>query len=407
MKPKLLQIAVEGNTGSTGTLAESIGCLALEQNWGSYIAHGRFSRSSQSIIIKIGNPIDQFIHGIETRLFDRHGLSSTLATKKLIVEIEKIQPDIIHLHHLHGYYINIKILFEYLKKRNKAVIWTFHDCWSFTGHCSYFDRIACNKWQHECNKCPQIREYPKSFFIDRSKQNFHLKKYLFTSLGDKLTIVSVSKWMDNLVGLSFLSEANRVIIHNGIDTNVFSPTELEEQNKIKERYKLNNKFIISGVASPWTARKGLADFIQLSKYLSEDDVIILVGLNKDEIKTLPKNIVGISKTENKKMLANIYALSNVFVNLTWEDNFPTTNIEALACGTPVITYNTGGSIEAICSKTGFIVEQGDIKNIHTKIKEIKSNGKDSFSHHCRSRVLLNFDKHHQNRKYLELYQDRL
>ena len=203
---KLLQICVEGNRGSTGRLAESIGEEVLKNGWESFIAYGRFRRPSKSKLYKIGNFVDILFHALLTRILDRHGLGSVRATKKLINFIQQVNPDVIHLHHLHGYYVNIEVLFSYLANSNIPLIWTFHDCWSMTGHCTHFSHIDCDRWKSYCYKCPQKMEYPSSFFADRSKMNYELKKELFSSV-KKLTIVSVSNWLDNIVSISFLKSA--------------------------------------------------------------------------------------------------------------------------------------------------------------------------------------------------------
>ena len=217
---KLLQIVVEGNRGSTGIIAESLGNIAIKMGWESYIAHGRFSRESNSKIIKIGSTLDVLCHGIETRIFDRHGLGSRRATKRFILQIKQIKPDIIHLHHLHGYYINFKFLFEFLKTSKIPIVWTFHDCWSFTGHCAYFDFVGCEKWQSECSQCPQKTDYPASIFLDRSKENYRLKKELFTSISN-LYIVTVSDWLNELVNHSFFKKNKIKTIHNGTNLDIF------------------------------------------------------------------------------------------------------------------------------------------------------------------------------------------
>ena len=196
--PTIFQICVEGNTGSTGRIAEEIGILAIQKGWNSFIAYGRFPRPSKSNLIQIGTDFDVYLHGLETRLFDRHCLGSKTATHNLVKQIKEIKPDIIHLHHLHGYYINIEILFDFLANASIPVVWTFHDCWSVTGHCAYFDFAGCEKWKTECNNCPEKREYPASIFIDRSRKNYYLKKSLFTSV-KKMVVVPVSDWLKNIV----------------------------------------------------------------------------------------------------------------------------------------------------------------------------------------------------------------
>ena len=399
--PIIFQICVEGNTGSTGRIAEEIGILAIQKGWESYIAFGRFPRSSKSKLIRIGSDWEILLHGLRTRLFDQHCLGSNNATKKLLEQIVEIKPDIIHLHHLHGYYINIEILFNFLANASIPVVWTFHDCWSITGHCAYFDYVGCNKWKIECNKCQQKKEYPASLFIDRSTKNYYLKKTIFTSVRS-MVVVPVSNWLENIVHDSFMGSIPIQTIHNGIDTSVFKPQS--NTRETRKKYGVGERFMILGVASPWNKRKGLSDFIELSRRLNDDEVIVLVGLNDSQLKQLPSNVIGLTKTENRQELVELYSAADLFINPTWEDNFPTTNIESLACGTPLVTYRTGGSVEAISSKTGFIVEKGDISGLIKVIRNVKEIGKATFSDACRKRAVNLFSKDDRFAEYLVLYE---
>lgn len=400
--PKLLQICVEGNRGSTGTIAESIGLIAMNNNWESYIAHGRFSRPSKSNIIKIGNYLDVFLHGLETRFFDRHGLGSRSATKKLINKIKGIKPDVIHLHHLHGYYINIEILFDFLSQSKIPVVWTFHDCWSFTGHCAHFSKVGCFKWQTECQNCPQLSEYPASIFIDRSKQNFALKKNIFNSVHN-MVIISVSKWLDGMVSSSFLSNINRQVIFNGIDTSIFNT--LPSRNMIKSKYNIETNFVILGVATTWSKSKGLDDFRLLSNLLKKDEIIILIGLNKKQIKQLPPNIKGIPKTENVNQLVDYFNIADVFVNLSVEETFGLTTAEALSCGTPAVVYNATACPEVVDEFTGIVVEKNNINDVYKAINTIRIIGKEAYSSACRKRAVLNYCKNERYNQYIKLYKD--
>lgn len=396
---KLLQICVEGNIGSTGRIAESVGNLAIREGWQSYIAYGRFPRPSNSNLIKIGNNLDILWHGFLTRIFDRHGFGSKKATKRFIKEIEKINPDIIHLHHLHGYYINIEILFDFFSTFNKPVVWTFHDCWSFTGHCAHFDFIGCNKWKNQCYKCPQKLSYPKSYFVDRSFKNYNEKKLLFNSC-NHLTIVPVSSWLEKLVKESFLCNNFIHTIKNGIDLSKF----YYDRNPITEiKYKVNNNFLILGVAYKWGKRKGLDDFKKLGEILGAEFTILLVGLDESQLKDLPKNIIGIGRTESQHELRELYSRSDVFINTTYEDTYPTTNLEAIACGTPVITYNTGGSVEPINNNTGLIVEKGDINRLSTIVRKMKTEEIVFSRDSCMIYAKNNFDQNDCFGNYIELY----
>lgn len=396
---KILQINSVVNYGSTGRIAEEIGQTLIESGGESYIAYGRFPRESQSQTIRIGGNWNMRMHGLYTRIFDRHGLASGNATKKLIRQIDAIKPDIIHLHNLHGYYLNYKILFHYLAKINIPIVWTLHDCWAYTGHCSHYTYAQCNRWKEECYQCPNKKDYPQSLCIDRSKQNFRDKETAFCSV-QKMVLVPVSNWLAGEVRQSFLQDYPIQVIHNGIDLDVFKPYP-----SVKEKYGIKDKFLILGVANIWSERKGLNDFINLSKQLPTDSVILLVGLSDKQLQQLPINIIGLKRTENVKELAELYASADVFVNPTWEDNFPTTNIEALACGTPVITYRTGGSVEAVTPETGFIVEQGDIAGLVNAIQTIKANKKRTYAQVCRERALSCFDKKDKYAEYIQLYKN--
>ena len=397
---KLLQINSVINFGSTGRIAEEIGQLAITLGWESYIAYGRNDRASQSKKIRIGTEWDLKIHGLKTRLFDRHGFGSTKATKKLIIEIEKLKPEIIHLHNIHGYYINIELLFNYLSQTTIPIVWTFHDCWPITGHCVYFDFVGCKKWKEHCDKCPQKNTYPSSVFRDNSFYNYDIKKKLFNSVSS-LTLVPVSDWLADIIKESFFRKYPVEVIHNGVDTSIFRSSNVD---KVKNKYDLANKFVILGVASVWDSRKGLNDFLELNTRLMSNEVIILIGLTLKQKKSLPNNIIGIERTENISELVEFYSTADVFVNPTWEDNFPTTNIEALACGTPVITYNTGGSPEAISKETGFSITKGSLNELREKLDTIKMNGKSHYKEACRKRAMDNFNKNERYQEYIDLYQ---
>lgn len=400
---KLLQINSVVNSGSTGRIAEEIGQTAMTAGWESYIAYGRNDRPSQSELIKIGSDWDIRVHGLLTRLFDRHGLGSKSATLELVEKIEKIKPDIIHLHNIHGYYINVETLFKYLQNTKIPIVWTFHDCWPITGHCSHFTFVGCEKWKTQCFSCPQKTEYPASWLIDRSINNYNLKKKLFTSLPN-LTLVPVSNWLAGILKESFLKDYPIKVVHNGINTEVFKPST---ENDFRIRHRLENKFILLGVASIWSPRKGLKDFIALSKLLDTDYQIVLVGLARKQMEQLPENILGIERTESVEELAEIYAASDVHVNPTYEDNFPTTNLESLACGTPVIAYKTGGSPEAIDDSSGIVVEQGNIDKLVEAINQIKENGKQFYTEACVQRAHRLYRKEDRYREYIELYEELL
>ncbi|WP_300502419.1 glycosyltransferase [uncultured Duncaniella sp.] len=393
----LLQINVTANWGSTGKIAEDIGKLAIDAGWESWIAYGRGNPSSESKLIRIGNDWDMKSHALQSRLFDNHGLASSKVTKTFIRQIKEIKPDIIHLHNIHGYYLNYPLLFDFLKEYGAPVVWTLHDCWPFTGHCAYYDYAKCDKWRTQCHDCPQLRSYPASVWLDRTERNFNRKKDAFLSHPD-ITFVPVSDWLKTELSKSFLSDYSAITIHNGINLDIFKPS----QNITKQ----GNEKVILGVASVWDKRKGLDEFVKLRPLLPDNYLIILVGLSQDQISSLPAGITGIRRTENVGQLVDLYSMADVFVNPTLEDNFPTTNLEALACGTPVITYETGGSPEAIDDHTGFVVPYQDVTTLAEKIKIVcEKHPFDSIK--CRERAVEFYDKQKVFKEYINLYNQLL
>ena len=351
---------------ATGNIMMSIHDELLNCGIESYVVWGRGRSAQNKNEIVLHDDLGVKIHGIYTRLTDKTGFASRRITKKLVNRLIEIDPDIVHLHNIHGYYINIEILFKYLKKNNKKVIWTFHDCWPLTGHCAYFDMVGCEKWKTGCYKCPQVKTYPASFGIDRSSWNWKKKQELFSI--DNLTVVVPCNWLNQIVKASPLGFNDIETIYNGIDTNKYYHVE----SKIQEKFKIKDKRIILGVASEWTQRKGLQDFIELSKHLDHNKYkIILVGLTKKQISMLPKEIIGLQRTSNLYELLELYSGAWVFFNPTYEDNFPTTNLEAIACETPVISYRTGGSPEAVSDQNGIVIDKGDINAAIYAIENIE------------------------------------
>ena len=394
----LLQINVTANWGSHGKIAEAIGQLAMDEGWQSLIAYGRGNPASQSQLLRIGNNMDMRIHGVATRLFDLHGRMSHHVTNKFIKNVSEYNPDIIHLHNIHGYYLNYSLLFDWLKSIDKPVIWTLHDCWPWTGHCAYYTYSECDKWKTGCGNCEGLSNYPASF-KDGSKSNYELKKKSFNGLSN-LTLVPVSNWLNHDIQNSFLKNYNSQVIHNGIDVNLFRPVSAE--SSVKRQYGLQDKSILLGVASVWEQRKGLEEFIKLRHLLPYDYHIILVGLTERQIKELPSGMTGINRTNNIEELVALYSAADIFLNPTLEDNFPTTNLEALACGTPVITYNTGGSPEAVDADTGIVVDYKDINGFAECIRKVKEGS--LFSKElCRNRAVAFFDKDKAFKKYIDLY----
>lgn len=395
--PKLLQINVTANWGSTGKIAESIGLSAIHHGWESYIAYGRYSNESQSQLVRVGSSIDTYWHYGMQRIFDNEGLCSKRATRKLIAEIKRIAPDIIQLHNIHDHYLNYQMLFEYLNGTDIKVVWTFHDCWAFTGHCFHFVTKDCKRWKTGCHDCLMKGEYPRSF-LDCSERNWKLKKSLFAR-NKNLTIVACSDWIAGFARESFLKDKRIEVIHNGCDIDVFS-IQLRNQR---------DKFRIIAVSNVWYRNKGENDIYKLRQMLPQQEYeIFMVGLSAGQVRNLPDGIIGIQRTQNVQELVQLYSDADVLINPTYEDNFPTVNIEALACGTPVITYRTGGSPEAVDELTGAVIEQGDLNTLCEKIKEFNLlDFKQVHTEDCRMRAVEKFDKNKCFEKYISLYKQIL
>lgn len=399
---KILQISSEGNIGSVGSIAEQIGVSLIDNGHVSYIAIGDYIRPSSSYIYKIGTFFDKYLHAIETRFFDRNGRSSRGATNKLISWIDDISPDLIHIHQFHGYYLNYEILLKYLEHIKIPVVVTLHDCWIFTGHCTYFESVGCNKWQSVCDKCELISDYPKSLFFDNSRNNFLLKKNLLNNI-ENLNLVSVSNWVDSQVSKSFLSNKSRHVIYNGINLNIYQRKNLDKCNVLPKN--LCNKFIILGVASPWNSRKGLEDFIALSKLMDENYVIVLIGLTPYQISSLPPNILGLEKIADRAILVDYYNIADVYVSFSKEETFGLTTVEAMACGTPPILYDSTASPEIISNETGFLIDKFDIKKAYQVIKFLRSNPDvlNEYSVNCIERVKSKFNSLDRYKDYVKLY----
>lgn len=397
----ILQINSVCGIGSTGRIASDLHAFLLSDGHQSTVAFGRETAKNCAHTIRIGSRFDNYLHVAKTRLFDKHGFGSASATKRFIAELKALNPDVIHLHNLHGYYIHIGLLFDYLKQANKPVIWTLHDCWIFTGHCAYFDFVGCDRWKTTCHDCPEKMQYPTSY-IDNSRWNYQAKNEIFLGV-NKLTLVTPSKWLAALVKQSFLQDYPVELINNGIDLSVFRPMP----NAFRTHYKLKDTFIVLGVASGFGERKGYNYFIELAKQLKSDEKLVLVGLSEQQIMRLPSGVIGINKTNNTQELAEIYSMADVFVNPTLEDNFPTTNLEALACGVPVVTFNSGGSPECIDDRCGLVVNRGDLQGLVTAIATVRKNGKEFYTVDCQKHAKCRFNKDARFAEYIGLYHDCL
>ncbi len=392
-----------GNYASTGNIAINITQEAIKNGYNAHLLCS-ISRESKKHYadnqVLFGNWIDRVISEKLSYITGLRDHFNIFQTHDLIKKIDELQPDLIHLHVLHDNFINFRMLFNHLEKINIPVIWTFHDCSSFTGQCPYFDMVECEKWKNGCYKCEQLHIEPKSLFFDTSRSMWKYKKKYFTKINN-LTIVTPSIWLSQLVKNSFFKNKTIKVINNGIDLNVYKPIESD----FKKEHNIENKYIVLGVANYWGKRKGLDVFIKLAAVLPNNYQIILVGTNDEIDKQLPKNIISIHRTYNKEELVKIYSCANVFANPTREDNFPTVNIEALACGIPVVTFKTGGSPEILDESCGSIVEKNDFYSFKNEIMRIceKTPYKKEA---CISRS-KNYDKQNAFKKYIDLFNEIL
>lgn len=400
---KFLFINMTFSSGSTGRIVQDIASVLRDKGHSCYIVYAQ-GDIKNDVVYPVTSKFCQNISIIQTRLFGHHGLNNNHATKKLIKWIDDVNPDVIHLHNIHGFYLNYEVLFKYLYDKDKKVIWTLHDCWSITGHCASFDYINCIKWINGCEKCPQLQLYPISF-CDQSKYNYQKKKFLFTKMNKKNLYLTVpSEWLNKKIKKSYLGNYDIKTINNGINVNVF---RIIKSNKYRKRYKLENKKIILSVMFGYNKRKGVDDLNKLAEIIDHTYKIILVGIEKKDSSKVNKNIIVIPKTDNQEELVKLYNEADVFVNLTLEEVFGMTNIEALACGTPVVTYNSGGCKECIDDNTGFLIEKHDVYDCFDKIKFICNNDSYFNADLCRERVLKLFTKEKMIEKYLSLYEEIL
>lgn len=392
---KILHIN-SGNFGSTGNIMVNLAKVAREKGHTVYTAcpDSRTARLKElKNHIYIGNRYERNMHLQLGKVTGMNGCYSKHGTREFLDKVDKLQADIIHLHNLHNCFINLAILFDYIKQNETKVVWTLHDCWAFTGQCPHFTAANCDKWKTHCFTCPQYKKYPKSW-VDRTQKMYHLKKSWFTGVKN-LTIVTPSQWLADTTRESFLSCYPVRVINNGIDLDMFKPTPSD----FRQRHQLHNKIVLLGVADGWGARKGLDILLELPRLLDEKYKLVLVGLSKQQIQQMPKDIIGLPRTRNQRELAEIYSAADLFVNPSREDNFPTTNLEALACGTPVITFDTGGSPECIDYGCGTIVHNHSSHAFADSIRE-STNCFENVNSINRAK---RFDMWKRFEDYLELY----
>ncbi len=385
--------------GSTGRIAAQIARLVEQEGGRCEIGFGAGEPSSDTLDIayRIGVPAERKLHGAMRKLIDGEGLGSKTGTAKLIRHMESFKPDVVHLHNIHGCYLNHKLLFDWLRRCGLPIVWTLHDCWPFTGHCAYFDYAGCEKWRDGCNNCPQQRGYPVCYGIDRSSANYKRKRRLFTSL-DKLTLVAPCEWMKKPLSASFMKDIPVRIVYNGVNAEVFKPTE----SGLREQYGIGGAKLLLSVASDWDERKGLRYLVEAAHKLGDAYRFVVLGLEDGQRETLPANMLGLGRTESQAELAAWYTAADCLVNPTMEDNMPMVNPEALSCGTPIAAFDTGGCAEAVGEDCGAIVPKGDVNDLCEAIKRICSEPKPTEA--CLARA-ARFDEKATFKGYIDLYRE--
>ena len=399
---KIMQINEVCDIGSTGRTTIELADILKEHGHEYFIVHSKaYEHDTHENLYQIGKSPGKKVHAFLSRLFGLQAYFSRFSTFKLLRYIDTVSPDVITLRNLHGNYINFKMLIKHIAKMNIPVVVVLHDCWPYTGKCCHYTTENCFKWQSGCYNCPRLKKDNCSWFFDRTKKMYNDKKRLFGEISGNLAVVGVSDWVTNEARKSFLKDAKIIRrIYNWVHMDIFKPTE----SNLRTNLKLEGKFVILGVASSWSDEKGIFDFIKLAKKLSDEYKIILIGSLKPEI-NLPGNILNIKNTNDSQELAKYYSMADLFLNLSYQETFGKVTAEALACGTPVIVYDTTGCTELIAESCGYIAPISDIEAIYNKISEVKIIGKDYYSSFCTSHAKENFDYKKNAEKYIELYKE--
>ncbi len=380
-------------SNAPGRIMTDIGAAVLNNGGEVFIAYGRGEGCNIASSYKIGDTFDFIKHTSLSRIFDSEGLHSRKATMKLIQRLERFSPEIIHLHNIHGHYINYKILMQWLNATNIPAVWTMHDCWAFTGHCAYYSANKCNKWKDSsCRDCKFKKSYPRSIIYSKSERNFARKSTAFKSLNN-LSIVAVSQWLADEIRQSFLGDYPIKVIPNGINTEVFKPYPST----------IGKKHRIIGAAANWRENKNIDFFNRLASKLPDDYEIALAG---DIPCKIDKKIISVGKIIDNAELAKFYSTGNVFINSSREETFGMTTIEAMSCGVPVIVNNVTAIPETIAPGTGFAIDIDNIEHVLNTIEKIRSS-KEPMADACRRHVVENYPRERMVQNYLNLYTDIL
>lgn len=402
--PKLVQFNPVANWGSTGRLTEDIGDVVMAAGWESYIAFGRQFNPSKSHLLQVGGKLSVWSHTMKTRLFDRQGFGSYHATKQLLKKFDEIKPDVFQFHNLHGNFLNLPLVLQYATKKNIPIVWSLHDCWSMTGHCSHFVRVGCDRWKTECHDCPLKTTYPASWLIDSSRRNYREKKRLIEAV-PQLSIISGSEWLAGIAAQSYFKGRDIHYIPDGIDTDIYQPRD--NGNEIRRKLGLEGKFVILATGTDWGDNKGLSDYGKLRKMLPDEYAIVLVGMSAEAMENVPAGVIGLPRTKTPQELSEYYSMADCVMSLSRMESFGLTPVEGFACGTPAIVYDTTALPELITPETGFVAKFLDVEDVKIKVEAMRAKGKDYYSARCREIALEKYDRKVCYEEYMKVYMSYL
>lgn len=405
-RKKLIQFDTCLAFGSTGQITENLGKMAQQNGWDCYIVHGaRFVRHNSCMTsLQSVSVIGEYLHCLHSFLFDRHGFGSYFATKRLLRKFDKIKPDLFQFHNVHGYYLNLPLVLKYATEKNIPIVWSLHDCWSMTGHCSHFVGIGCERWKTECHHCPQRKAYPKSLFLDMSRCNYREKKQLIQNV-PRLSIISGSEWLANIARQSYFSNREVHFIPDGIDTDIYQPRF--NGDEIRKKLGLVGKFVMLATGTVWGESKGLSDYGKLRKMLSDDYAIVLVGMEEESLARVPEGVIGLPRTKNQIELSEYYSMADCVMSLSKMESFGLTPVEGFACGTPAIVYDTTALPELITPETGYVARFLDVEDVKDKVEMMRKKGKAFYTEKCREIAVNTYGRKRCYQEYLKLYDNML
>lgn len=398
--PTLVQFNPVANWGSTGRLTEDIGDVAMASGWASYIAFGRQFNPSTSHLLPVGGRVSVIAHTLKTRLFDRQGFGSYCATKKLLKKFDEIKPDVFQFHNVHGNFLNLPLVLNYATQKDIPIVWSLHDCWSMTGHCSHFIGIGCEKWKTVCHHCPLKSQYPNSWLLDSSRRNYRDKKRLIEAV-PRITIISGSEWLAGIAAQSYFKGRSINVIPDGIDTDIYQPRKNGEE--LRRKLGLEGKFVILATGTGWGEAKGLYDYGKLRAMLSDDYAILLVGMSPSWLEKVPEGVIGLPRTKTPVELSEYYSMADCVMSLSRMESFGLTPVEGYACGTPAIVYDTTALPELITPETGFVAKFLDVADVKEKVEMMRAKGKAFYSKKCREIAVEKYDRKKCYGEYLKLY----